>query len=130
MADFTKVNYEDIEPMRPGPVDGRFTRSRLGDSEQLGVSRWRYAPDTAGSIGHHHDVQEEVYVVVSGSGRMKLDDEIIDLVQWDVVHVAPKVWRGIHAGPDGIELIIAGGQRPPEGDGHMSKDFWPTAEAT
>jgi mannose-6-phosphate isomerase-like protein (cupin superfamily) len=125
VTDFSKANFDDIEPRRPGPVDARFSRSALGDSEQLGVSRFRYAPDTAAPYGHHHDVQEEVYVVVSGSGQMKVGDEILDLAPWDVVRVAPQAVRAIHAGPDGIELVVAGGQRPPEGDGHLDEDFWP-----
>jgi mannose-6-phosphate isomerase-like protein (cupin superfamily) len=126
MTDFTRTNFDDIEPMRggEGPIDARFSRAALGGSDQLGVSRFRYEPDTALSFGHHHEEQEEVYVVVSGSGRMKLDEEVIDLQQWDVVHVPPAVMRGIHAGPDGIELVVAGGRRPPEGDGHMTQDFW------
>ena len=128
MTDFQKTSFDAIAPMREdSPVDARFSRPALGGSAQVGVSRFRYAPNTAAPYGHHHEVQEEVYVVVSGSGRMKLDDEIIDLAPWDVVHVAPHVMRGIHAGPDGIELIVAGGQRPPEGDGHMTDDFWPAS---
>ena len=124
MTDFSKANFDDFDPVRPGPVDGRFSRKALGGSEQIGVSRFRYAPNTAAPYGHHHDVQEEVYVVVSGSGQMKLDDEVIELRQWDLVRVAPQVMRGIHAGPEGLELIIAGGPRPEEGDGHMTGDWW------
>jgi mannose-6-phosphate isomerase-like protein (cupin superfamily) len=124
VTDFTKVSFEDIEPVRPGPVDGRFTRSALGSS-QLGVSRFRYAPGTSAPYGHRHEVQEEVYVVVSGSGEMKVGDEIFALEPWDVVRVAPTAVRAIHAGPDGIELVVAGGERPPDGDGELVEDFWP-----
>jgi mannose-6-phosphate isomerase-like protein (cupin superfamily) len=126
MTDFARTNFDDIEPMRPGPVEARFSRGPLGGSAQVGVSRFRYAAGTAAPYGHHHDTQEEVYVVISGSGQMKLGDEIIDLAPWDVVHVAPTVVRAIHAGPDGIELVVAGGQRPDEGDGHLDQDFWPS----
>ncbi len=124
MTDFTHTNLEDVEPrVAEGVVAARMARSATG-AEQVGVSLFRYEPDAKAPYGHHHDVQEEVYVVVSGSGRMKLDDEIIDLAQWDVVRVAPRVMRGIHAGPDGIELLVAGGPRPTEGDGHMTADWW------
>jgi mannose-6-phosphate isomerase-like protein (cupin superfamily) len=125
VTDFSRANFDDIEPMRPGPVEARFSRKALGGSEQIGVSRFRYAPNTAAPYGHHHDVQEEVYVVVSGSGQMKVGDEVFDLEAWDVVRVAPQAIRAIHAGPDGIELVVAGGERPPEGDGHLVEDFWP-----
>jgi mannose-6-phosphate isomerase-like protein (cupin superfamily) len=125
VTDYARTNFEDIDPVRPGPVDGRFSRSALGGSEQVGVSRFRYAPGTSAPYGHRHEVQEEVYVVVSGSGQMKVGDEVFDLKPWDVVHVAPGATRAIHAGPDGIELIVAGGARPAEGDGHLVNDFWP-----
>lgn len=127
MADYKLVNLKQVDDAaagRGGDVEARMARKHL-DSHHLGVSYFRYGPDVRGPFGHRHEVQEEAYVVVTGSGRMRLDDEIIDLVQWDVVRVAPAVVRGIEAGPDGIELIIAGSDRPEEGDGELVKDFWP-----
>ncbi len=47
-------------------------------------------------------------MVVGGSGRMKLDDEIIELAKWDAVRVPPGTWRGYEAGPDGLEILISG----------------------
>ena len=41
--------------------------------------------------------------MVSGSGRMKLDDEVVDLQQWDVIRVAPDVVRAFEGGADGLE---------------------------
>jgi mannose-6-phosphate isomerase-like protein (cupin superfamily) len=62
--------------------------------------------------------QEEVYVVVRGSGRMKLDDEIVELNEWDAVRVPPGTWRGYEAGPHGLELLVVGapklGENPRE----------------
>lgn len=124
MADYSKKNLDDLEGMDRGGVQGTFTRSAL-DAEQIGLSRFRYGAGVKAGFGHHHDIQEEIYMVVNGSGRMKLDDEVIDLVQWDVVRVAPKVVRAFEGGPDGLELVVAGGNRPPDGDGHMIGDFWP-----
>ncbi len=63
-------------------------------------------------------------MVLSGSGRMKLDDEVRDLRQWDVVRVAPEVGRAFEAGSDGLELIVAGSARPEGGDGELIEDFW------
>jgi quercetin dioxygenase-like cupin family protein len=102
----------------------RFTRKYL-DSEQLGVTYERFSPNYVSTDGHHHDVQEEAYVVVSGSGRVKLDDEVVELRQWDVVRVAPEVVRGFDAGPNGMELIAIGGEKPEGGDGHPVRDRWP-----
>jgi len=63
-------------------------------------------------------------VVVGGSGRVKLDDEVLDLRQWDVVRVSPEVVRGFESGPDGLELIAVGADRPEGGDGEMVNDWW------
>jgi mannose-6-phosphate isomerase-like protein (cupin superfamily) len=105
-------------------IEARFGRSSI-DSAQLGVSLFRYEPNFRAPFGHRHREQEEAYVVVSGSGRMKLGDDLIDLRQWDVVRVAPEVMRGIQAGPAGLELIVVGGPRPEEGDGEMDPNWWP-----
>jgi mannose-6-phosphate isomerase-like protein (cupin superfamily) len=124
VTDYAHTNFDDIEPMGvEGIVEGRFARGHTG-AQQVGVSRFRYEPGAKAPYGHRHGVQEETYVVVTGSGRMKLDEEVVDLKQWDIVRVAPAVARAIEAGPDGIEVIVAGGERPPEGDGEMIEDFW------
>jgi quercetin dioxygenase-like cupin family protein len=102
----------------------RFSRKYL-DSDELGVSYQRFAPGFVSTDGHSHKEQEEAYVVVEGSGAIKLDDERIDLKQWDVVRVAPEVVRGFDAGPDGLVLIAVGGQKPEGGDGVMAKGRWP-----
>ena len=127
MSAFTRKNLMEIDDATPTELDmeGRFGRKHL-DSEQLGVSYWRYGPGAHPPYGHRHGSQEEAYVVVSGSGRMKLDDEIIDLRQWDVVRVAPTVVRAFEGGPDGLVMVAVGGTRPPEGDGELVNDFWPS----
>ena len=68
--------------------------------------------------------QEEAYVVVTGSGRVRLDDEIQELRQWDLVRVAPGVVRAFEGGPEGLELIAIGNDRPEGGDGEMVEGFW------
>jgi uncharacterized protein YjlB len=77
--------------------------------------------------GHSHVTQEEVYVVVRGAGRMKLDDEIVELREWDAVHVPPGAWRGYEAGPDGLELLVAGAPNlgdDPRGDVDGLRGWW------
>jgi mannose-6-phosphate isomerase-like protein (cupin superfamily) len=106
-----------------GGLEGRFGRKYL-DSRDLGISHWKYAPNFRVPMSHSHREQEEAYVVVSGSGRVKLDDEIRDLRQWDVVRVAPSTIRAFEAGPDGLELIAAASDRPEGGDGERIDDFW------
>jgi mannose-6-phosphate isomerase-like protein (cupin superfamily) len=123
---FTKVNLMELDNMlegRGGGVDIRFGRKHL-DSEQLGVTYERYDAGVRSSMGHHHEVQEEAYVVVGGSGRARLGDEIVELSKWDVLRVAPSTVRGFEAGDDGLELIAIGGDKPEGGDGVMVKDWW------
>lgn len=121
-SDYAIKNFEDIEPSGAEGIDGRFSRKFL-DSTELGVSRWRYEPGRQ-VPGHRHEVQEEVYTVIRGSGRVKLDDEIFEIKQWDVIRVAPNVARGFEAGPDGLEIIAAGGSKPDGGDGVLVEDHW------
>ena len=127
MSDYTIKNLKELDDVAAGRAEGveaRMARSAL-ESEQLGVSYFRYAPGVRASIGHHHRVQEEAYVVIPGGGRFKLDDDIVDIKQWDVIRVAPPVIRAFEAGPEGIELIAVGGPRPEEGDGEMVPGWWP-----
>ena len=87
----------------------------------------RIPPGYRFPYGHTHKEQEEVYVVVRGSGRMKLDDEIVELREWDAVRVPPGTWRGYEAGPDGLEIIVIGApslgeNRRADVDGQ--RDWW------
>ena len=68
----------------------------------------RVPPGYRFPYGHMHRKQEEVYVVLRGSGRMKVDDEIVELKEWDAVRVPPGTWRGYEAGPEGLELLVFG----------------------
>jgi mannose-6-phosphate isomerase-like protein (cupin superfamily) len=125
-APYTHKNLKEIDSssgaMAPD-FEIRFARSQI-DSEHLGVSLMTYAPGYRPPIAHHHGEQEEAYVVISGSGRVKLDDEIVDLAKWDVLRVAPAVIRSFEAGPDGMEIIAIGADRPEGGDGKIVRDWW------
>jgi quercetin dioxygenase-like cupin family protein len=126
MSQYSLINLKEVEDSvgaRSPEVEGRFARKHL-DSRELGVSYWRYAPGFRSRMGHHHREQEEAYVVIGGSGRVKLDEDIRELRQWDVVRVAPEVVRAFEAGPDGLEMIAVGSSRPEEGDGMMVADWW------
>ncbi len=79
--------------------------------EHSGLGYQRIPPSYRFPYGHTHKEQEEVYIVVRGSGRMKLDDEIVELREWDAVRVPPGTWRGYEAGPDGLELVVVGAPR-------------------
>jgi mannose-6-phosphate isomerase-like protein (cupin superfamily) len=126
MTAYSKVNLKEIEDSAgdnaPG-LEARFGRKHL-DSEHLGVSYFRYGPSFRTGSAHSHREQEEAYVVVAGSGRLKLDDEIVEVRQWDVVRVAPEVARAFEGGPDGLEIVAIGSDRPEGGDGVRVQDFW------
>jgi mannose-6-phosphate isomerase-like protein (cupin superfamily) len=127
MSAYTIVNLKDdvedaLAERVPG-VEGRFARNHL-DSEHLGVSYLRYAPGVRSSSAHSHLEQEEAYVVVGGSGQIRLDDEIRELRTWDVVRVSPAAVRAFAAGDDGLELIAIGSDRPEGGDGVLVDPAW------
>jgi quercetin dioxygenase-like cupin family protein len=122
---FAVKNLMEIDDLFEGPErEIRFSRKYL-DSEHLGITYQRFEPRYVSTDGHSHEVQEEAYVVIAGSGSIKLDDEVIELRQWDIVRVAPEVVRGFDAGPDGLELIAVGTDKPEGGDGVLAKDRWP-----
>ena len=105
------------------PVQWRFARNAL-ESRELGVSRFTYEPGARMPWGHRHREQQEVYVIIAGSGRAKLDDEVIEIDTWDALRVAPAVIRSSEAGPDGLEVICIGGRKPDGPDSERYPDFW------
>jgi mannose-6-phosphate isomerase-like protein (cupin superfamily) len=128
MPDWTMKNFGDLRDVSPqdAQVQWRFAREALG-SPELGVSRFTYDPGARMPWGHRHRVQEEVYVVVAGSGRAKLDDEVVELSIWDVLRVAPAVVRSFEAfeaGPEGLDVICIGGRKPTGGDTERFEGFW------
>jgi quercetin dioxygenase-like cupin family protein len=131
MSDWKIVNLLEVDDSAAGRLEGleaRMGRKEL-DSRDLGVSLFRYAPNLRSAISHTHREQEEAYVVVSGSGRIRLGDEIHEIRQWDAIRVAPEVLRAFEAGPDGMEVVAVGGPKPEGGDGEMSDSPWPDAAA-
>jgi quercetin dioxygenase-like cupin family protein len=126
MASWAKRNFEEITDRSPAGVPMRwlFSRNEVG-SKQVGVSRFSYEPHARMPFGHRHKTQEEVYVVVGGSGRAKLDDEIVELARWDVLRVSPQVVRSFAAGSEGMELICVGGEHR-RGDSERFPGFWPS----
>ena len=127
MSRFATVNLLDVEDSMGDNAPGleiRFGRKHL-DSRDLGVSHVRYESNLRAEMAHSHREQEEAYVVVAGSGRILLDDEVLELRQWDVVRVAPEVVRAFEAGPDGLEMIAVGGPKPEGGDGVVGSAAWP-----
>lgn len=101
--------------------------SKVLELEQSGLSYQRVPAGTRFPYGHTHKEQEELFVVVGGSGRIKLDDEILELKQWDAVRIAPGTWRGYEAGTEDLEILVFGapntGENPRE-DVEGERDWW------
>jgi mannose-6-phosphate isomerase-like protein (cupin superfamily) len=126
MSRFAIKNLKDIEnsagERMPG-VEGRFARKYL-DSEHLGISYFRYPGGWRSPMAHSHREQEEAYVVLSGSGRIRIDDAVYPIRQWDVIRVSPEAIRAFEAGEDGLEVIAVGSDRPEGGDGVLAPSAW------
>jgi quercetin dioxygenase-like cupin family protein len=130
MSRFATVNLLEVEDSvgdRAPGIEGRFGRKHLA-SRDLGISHFRYAANLRSAMAHSHREQEEAYIVVAGSGRILLDDEVCELRQWDVVRVAPEVVRAFEAGPDGLDIIAVGGPKPEDGDGVIGTARWPETQ--
>jgi mannose-6-phosphate isomerase-like protein (cupin superfamily) len=123
-----KREVEDIGSVFDGPPDLEFhAATKPLELEQSAMTHQRVPPGYRFPYGHSHHTQEEVYVVVRGSGRMKVDDEVFDLEEWDAVRVPPGMWRGFEAGPDGLELLVIGAPNlgdDPRGDVDGLRDWW------
>jgi mannose-6-phosphate isomerase-like protein (cupin superfamily) len=115
------VSDSAVEHGLSATQEARFPRTELG-AEQTGVNFLTVKPSQREAFAHRHRVAEEIYVVLSGSGRVKLDDELVDLAPLDAVRVSPGVARSFEAGPDGLEVLIFGPRV--EGDGELVPDFW------
>jgi mannose-6-phosphate isomerase-like protein (cupin superfamily) len=101
--------------------EARFAKYDL-DAEQTGVSHLRLKPGKRQPFGHRHEEAEEIYVVLAGSGRIKLDDEILEIQPLDAIRVAPNVVRAFEAGRGGIEVLAFGPRR--DGDGELIQGWW------
>ena len=123
-----KDDLADVGSNFDGPPNLEFRHaSKALGLEECGLGYQRIPPGYRFPFGHTHKEQEELYVVVRGSGRMKLDDEIVDVKEWDVVRVPPGTWRGYEAGPKGLEILVIGapnlGEAPRE-DVEGRRDWW------
>ncbi|HVS99772.1 MAG TPA: hypothetical protein VHE08_04575 [Solirubrobacterales bacterium] len=126
MSDYTHKNLGDVKDSAPefgfGELaEARFAKDAL-DAERTGISHLTLKPGKRIPFGHKHDEAEEIYVVIAGSGRIKLDDEIVEVVELDAIRVSPEVARGFEAGPEGISVIAVGARH--DGDGELLQDWW------
>jgi len=127
MGEYTKQNLRDVENQSPSfgmpdELQARFARTALA-GETLGLSLMTLAPNFRIPFGHKHSGQEEVYVVVRGSGRAKVDDEVVELREWDAIRFGKDTMRNMEAGPDGVEYLAFGAGDDPR-DAEMAPGWW------
>jgi mannose-6-phosphate isomerase-like protein (cupin superfamily) len=125
-SSFTQIKLLDVKDSAAefGYSDAQEARFAKGDlhAEETGISHLRLKPRQRSPFGHKHESAEEVYVVLSGSGRMKLDEEIIEVEALDAIRVAPEVTRAFEAGSDGLEVLAVGARH--DGDGEIIPGWW------
>ena len=124
----TKKNLSEVKDSAPefgfGEIgEAHFAMGELG-AEKTGLAYHKLNPNRRQAFSHTHDEAEEVYVVIRGSGRLKLDDEIVEVGPLDAVRIAPEVERAFEAGDDGLEYLAFGPHC--KGDGTLNHDagFW------
>jgi mannose-6-phosphate isomerase-like protein (cupin superfamily) len=129
MSSYTVLNLKkDVEDQAPkfgyAPnMESRFARAPL-ELENSGLSHFKIAPEFRLPFGHTHSEQEEVYLVLEGSARFKLDDEIVELKEWDVIRVPSGVTRGMEGGPDGAQILAFGAPNTENKDLEMLPGWW------
>jgi mannose-6-phosphate isomerase-like protein (cupin superfamily) len=122
---WTIKNLREVEDMAAKhgfgeTQEARFPRGDL-EAEETGVAYLVLRPGKRQPFAHRHTNAEEIYVVLAGSGRIKLDDEVVDVRELDAIRVSPEVTRAFEAGPDGLELLVFGPRH--EGDAEIVRDF-------
>ena len=124
---YTKTNVREVEDSAPkfdmpAEMQARFARRAI-EGETLGLSLFALEPGFRIPFGHKHESQEEVYVVVRGSARVKVDDEVVELAEWDAIRFPKDTMRQMEAGPDGVEYLAFGaGDDPAEVE--MAPGWW------
>ena len=127
MSTYTKQNLNEVENQAPKfgmppELEARFARTAL-EGETLGLSLMTLAPNFRIPFGHKHEGQEEVYVVLRGSARIKVEDEIVELGPMDALRIAMDTMRDVEAGPEGVEFIAFGAGDDPQ-DAEMVQGWW------
>lgn len=123
---YTKLKLSEAEDIAAGFGLGemgemRFVTEQLA-AEDTGLSHQKLRAGARQPFGHRHDSAEEVYVVIAGAGRVKLDEEIVDIEKLDAIRVAPGVTRAFEAGDEGLEMLAFGARH--KGDGEVIQGWW------
>jgi mannose-6-phosphate isomerase-like protein (cupin superfamily) len=123
---YTRINLADVQDAAPANGFGDRWEARVArvplEAEQTGLTHFHLRPGKRSPFAHRHAHAEEVYVILAGEGRIKLDDELVDVRPFDAIRVAPDVVRALEAGPEGLECLAFGPHH--EADGEQINDPW------
>ncbi len=127
MTTHRKLSLDDVKDLAPQfgmqtMGEARFAREALG-AERIGLADYRMNPGQRVGFGHRHTESEEMYLVLSGSGRFRVDDEVLEVGPRDVIYCPPQATREWEAGPGGME-VLAFGAHAAGGDAEMQRDWW------
>lgn len=129
MGNYTALNLRQLENqgerfgLNPDELQLRMGKDPL-HCANAAVSYLRLGPGYRIPFGHRHNRQEEIYVLVNGTARMKIEDDVVELEPLTAVRVAPETMRGMEGGPDGAELIAIGAPKTGSGDADMQQGWW------
>ena len=123
---FTKVSLAAVDDAAPANGFGDRWEARVAReplrAERTGVTHFHLRPGKRSPFTHRHTDAEEIYVVLSGSGRIKVDDQLVDVAPLDAIRVTPRAARAFEAGPEGLEFLAFGAHHP--ADGEPVADDW------
>jgi mannose-6-phosphate isomerase-like protein (cupin superfamily) len=130
MSGYTKTNLREVEDQAPRfgmppEMQARFARSAL-HGESLGMSLFTLRPGFRIPFGHKHEGQEEIYVVIHGSARIRVDDDIVDVGELEAIRIDKGTMRAVEAGPDGVDYLAFGAGTDPS-EVEMDQNFWTDA---
>jgi quercetin dioxygenase-like cupin family protein len=115
-----EVNDAAAEAGVSDSLEARFAHEDVG-SEQTGFSYQVVKAGKRQPFAHKHGEMEEIYVVISGTGRLKLDDQVEDVKPLDAIRIGPEIVRAFEAGDDDLVLIAFSPRAA--GDAEIVQDF-------
>jgi len=107
VSDYTAKPISEMDTFYKGLF--RRARAEVGASS-FGLAVIELAPNAENHPDHDHPGgQEEVYVVLSGTGQLDVGGDTIDLGPETIVRVGPDITRRIRPGDEGMRLLAIGG---------------------
>ena len=126
MTDYTQITLDEVEDQAAKHGFGEFQEARFPRNEldlaDSAVGHLKVKPGKRQPFAHKHNQAEEMHFVVAGGGRVRLDDEIVEVAAGDLIRVGPGVTRMFEAGPDGLEYMVFSPRY--EGDAEVVQGFW------